>query len=136
MFASVISQPASDNFERCYQNFEHDCYYVLYEKYPRREDFEFFWVDEIDRAKSFFSGAAYINETFHKFEGTLKGNRISFALSLQGGITYRFEGAFFPGGRRFDKERIAIDGRLIKLKESKNVKARNVKLLVSHGSNQ
>lgn len=136
MFASASSQPAADNCERCYQNFDRDCYYVLNEKSPGMEDFEFFWVEEVNSAKHSFRGAVYVDKIFHKFEGSVKENRISFALSLRGGITYRFEGTFLPGGRRLDKERIAIDGRLIKLNESKKVKARNVKLFVGHGSNQ
>ena len=136
MCAAVFSQPPTDNFERCYQNLERDCYYILNKKYPGLEAFEFFWVDEIERAKFLLRGAAYVDKIFYRFEGTVKGNRISFALSLQGGIAYRFEGAFLPGGRRLDKERIAIDGRLTKLNESKKVKARNVKLFVGHGSNQ
>jgi hypothetical protein len=136
MFVSVISQPVADNIERCYQNLEGDCYYVLDKKYPGIEAFEFFWVDEIDRANFLLRGAAYVDKIFYKFEGTVKGNRISFAVSVQGGIAYRFVGVFLPGGRRLGKERIAFEGRLIKLNESKKVKARNVKLFVDFGYNQ
>jgi len=136
MFASFISRPAADDFERCNQNFEHECYYVLNKKYPGIEEFEFFWVEELDRANFLFRGAAYINKTFHKFEGTVERNRIFFAVSSQGGIEYKFEGAFLPSGRRVGKKRIAIDGRLTKRNENKKEKVRNVKLFVDFGGNQ
>jgi hypothetical protein len=132
----VIAQPVADNFERCYQNLEHDCYYVLKEKYVGIEEFEFFWIDEIDRPKLFVRGAVYVDKTFHRFDGTVKGNRISFVLLLRGGITYKFSGAFRPGGRWDGEGRMAIDGRLIKLNAIKKIKAMNVKLFVGHGSNQ
>ena len=136
MFASVISQLDADDFKRCYQNFDRECYYVLNKKYPALEGFEFIWVDEIDRANSLFRGSAYVDKTFHKFQGTVKWNRISFAFSLPSGVTYSFEGSFLRGGRRIAKERIAIDGRLTKLIENKKVKSRNVKLFVDFGGNQ
>ena len=136
LFALGVSERANDNCERCYQNFGHDCYYDLAKKYPGIQEFEMFWIDGLDRPNLSLRGAAYINKTFHRFEGTLKGNRISFALPLPEGITYRFDGRFLPGGRAEKKGRIAIDGRLIKLNHSKTVAARNVKLDVGCGSNQ
>jgi hypothetical protein len=136
LFALGVSEPADNNCERCYQNFGHDCYYDLAKKYPGIQEFEMFWVDRLDRPNLSLRGAAYINKTFHRFEGTLKGNRISFALSLREGITYRFAGGFLPSGRAEKKGRIAIDGRLIKLNHGKTVAARNVKLDVGCGSNQ
>jgi len=136
LFAVGASGPADDNCERCYQNFGHDCYYDLAKEYLGIQEFEMFWVERLDRANLSLRGAAYINKTFHRFEGTLKGNRISFALSLPEGITYRFDGRFLPGGRGEKKGRIAIDGRLIKQNHSKTIAARNVKLAVGCGSNQ
>ena len=136
LFAIGVSEPANDNCERCYQNFGHDCYYDLAKEYLGIQEFEMFWVERLDRANLSLRGAAYINKTFHRFEGTLKGNRISFALSLPEGITYRFDGRFLPGGRTEKTGLIAIDGRLIKLNHSKAVAARNVKLAVRCGSNQ
>jgi hypothetical protein len=110
IFASFVSQPVSDNFERCYQKLGDDCYYVLNKRYPGLQEFEFFWVDEIDRANSSICGAAYVNKTFHDFEGTLKRNRISFEISVREGLTYRFVGTFLPGGRTDKGARIAING--------------------------
>jgi hypothetical protein len=136
MFAPVFSHPAADNFKRCYQKLDSDCYYVLKKKPPGIEEFEFFWVGELDRPGFIFHGSAYVDKTFYSFEGTLKGTRIAFALSLPVGITYRFEGTFIPGGRDDKKIRIAIEGRLIKQDANKKVKARNVKLFVCRGYNQ
>jgi len=135
MFALVIPQSAADHVERCYQKLRHDCYYDLTKKYPGIEEFEFFWVDEIDRRNLILRGAVYVSKTFHRFEGTVKGNRTSFALSLPDGITYRFEGRFRPGGRADKEGRIAIDGRLMKLNESRKI-ARNVKLDVPYAGNR
>jgi len=136
LFALNGLEPTKDNCERCYQNFGNDCYYDLAKKYLDIQEFEMFWVDKLDRKNLSFRGAAYINKTFHGFEGTLKGNQISFTLPLPEGITYRFDGKFLPGGRAEKKGRIAIDGRLRKLSHSKTVAARNVRLAVGCGSNQ
>jgi hypothetical protein len=136
VFAPLVSRPISDNFERCYQNLGHDCYYVLNERYLGLQEFEFFWVDEVDRANYSIRGAAYINKSFHRFEGTFKDKRISFEISLSEGLAYRFVGTFLPGGRTDKEGRIAIDGRLAKMSASKKIGARNVKLFVGHGSNQ
>lgn len=86
LFALGVYEPADDNCKRCYQNFGNDCYYDLAKKYPGIQEFEMFWVDRIDRPNLNLRGAAYINKTFHSFEGTLKGNRISFSLSLREGM--------------------------------------------------
>lgn len=134
-FALVISQPHAHKVDPCYQKLSHDCYYDMAKKYPGIEEFEFFWVEELDRRNLSLRGAVYVSKVFHRFEGTLKGNRFSFALSLQNGITYRFEGRFLPGGRKDKEGRIAIDARLIKLSGSKKI-ARNVKLEVRYGRNQ
>jgi hypothetical protein len=136
LFALGVSEPANDNCERCYQKFGPECYYDLVKKYLDIEEFEMFWVDGLDRPNLRLRGAAYINKTFYRFEGTLKGNRMSFALPLPEGITYKFDGRFLPGGRAEKKGRIAIDGKLRKLNHSTTVAARNVKLAVGCGSNQ
>jgi hypothetical protein len=136
MFASLVSQHVSDNFERCYQILDHDCYYVLNERYPGLQEFEFFWIDETNRANFSIRGAAYVNKTFHRFEGTLKANRISFEISIREGHTYRFVGTFLPGGRTDNQARISIEGRLTKVSASKKIRARNVKLIVDFGYNQ
>ena len=135
LFTLSVSEPAKNDCERCYQNFGNDCYYDLAKKYSGIQEFEMFWVDALDPNLR-LRGAAYINKTFYKFEGTLKGNRISFALALPEGITYRFDGRFLPGGRSEKKGRIAIDARLRKLNYSRTVATRNVKLAVGCGSNQ
>jgi hypothetical protein len=136
MFVSFFCQPVSDNFERCYQKLGHDCYYGLNKSYPGLQEFEFFWVDEINRANFSIRGSAYINKTFHRFEGKLKKNRVSFEISTSEGLTYTFVGTFFPGGRSNKNGRIAIDGRLTKVSASKMVRTRSIKLIVEHGSNQ
>lgn len=137
MFASLVSRSVSDNFQRCYQNLGHDCYYVLNERYPGLQEFEFFWVEEINRANFSIRGAAYVNKTFHRFEGTLKENRISFEIPISEGHTYRFVGTFLPGGRIEKRARISIEGRLTKLRaRNKKIRARNVKLIVEFGYNQ
>jgi len=136
MFAALVSQHPSDNYKRCYKNLDHDCYYVLNKRYPGLQEFEFFWVDEIDRANFSIRGAAYINKTFHCFEGTLKANRVSFEISISEGPTYRFVGTFLPGGRPHKPARISIVGRLTKISASKRVRARNVELIVEFGYNQ
>jgi hypothetical protein len=135
ILASFVSQPPPDNFERCYRKLGQDCYYVLSKRYPDLKEFEFFWVEEIIRANSSIRGAAYINKTFHRFEGTLKENRISFEISMTDGVTYRFVGTFRPGGRTEKAGRIAIDGKLTKISAAK-VETRNVKLIVLSGYNQ
>ena len=136
LFALGVSEAADNNCERCYQNFGDDCYYDLAKKYQGIKEFEMFWVEGLDRPNLSLRGAVYVNKTFYRFEGTLKGNRISFELMLREGITYRFGGRFLPGGRPGNKGRIAIDGRLIKLNHRKTVAARNVNLVVRCGSNQ
>ena len=136
MFPALVSQRVSDNFERCYQNLGHDCYYVLNERYPGLQEFEFFWVDAVNRANFSIRGAAYVNKTFHRFEGTLKANRVSFEISIREGLTYRFVGTFLPGGRTGKRARISIEGRLTKISASKKIRARNVKLIVESGYNQ
>jgi len=136
LFTLGISEPVKDNCERCSQNFGTDCYYGLAKEYLEIQEFEMFWVDALDRPNLNFRGAAYINKNFHKFEGILKGNRLSFAVPLPEGFIYRFDGRFLPGGRTEKTGLIAIDGRLIKLNHSKAVAARNVKLAVRCGSNQ
>src|SRR5215211_557692 len=122
MFASLVSPPNSDNFERCYRNLSHDCYYVINKRYRGLQEFEFFWLEEINRASFSIRGSAYVNKAFHRFEGTLKGNRISFEISLSDGPAYRFVGTFHPGGRTGKAGRIAISGRLTKLNASKKIR--------------
>jgi len=99
IFASLVSQPASDDLKRCYQRLGQDCYYVLNKRYPGLEEFELFWVEKIDRANYSMRGAAYVNKTFYRFEGRLKKNRMSFDVSMNQGLSYRFVGTFVPGGR-------------------------------------
>ncbi len=136
LFASFVSPPHSDNYERCYKKPNADCYYVLNKRSPGLRGFEFFWVDEINRANFSIRGAAFIDKTFHRFEGTLKANRISFEISLSDGFTYRFVGTFVPNGRTEKADRIAIYGRLTKISASKKIRATNVKLTVGYGWNQ
>jgi hypothetical protein len=136
LLSFLAPQSLSAMSERCVQKVESDCYYVVEEKYKGLEEFEFFWTGDVKGNRHFsIKGKAYIHGVFTDLTGVLENNRLSFVTSISQGFTYKFVGRFIPEGKAVKDGRIHIQGKLIKLKESRMVLSRKVEFYVGSGYN-